>query len=67
VVMADPPWPIHMSLPYGTIRDTELLDLPVEVLSKRGLIFLWVTMRAMDLGRRCIKKWGYEITRKYCG
>lgn len=62
VVMADPPWPIHMSLPYGTIRDTELLDLPVEVLSKRGLIFLWVTMRAMDLGRRCIKKWGYEIT-----
>ncbi|KAI9875133.1 MAG: hypothetical protein M1830_008836 [Pleopsidium flavum] len=62
VVMADPPWPIHMSLPYGTIRDTELLDLPVEILSKQGLIFLWVTMRAMDLGRRCIKKWGYEIT-----
>lgn len=61
VVMADPPWPIHMSLPYGTIHDSELLDLPIEVFSTQGLIFLWVTMRAMDLGRRCIKKWGYEI------
>lgn len=61
VVMADPPWPIHMSLPYGTICDDELLSLPVEVLSEQGLIFLWVTMRALDLGRRCIRKWGYEI------
>jgi len=64
VVMANPPWPIQMSLPYGTIRDDELLNLPVEVLSEQGLIFLWVTMRATDLGRRCIRKWGYEIVRE---
>ena len=25
-----------------------------------GLIFLWVTGRAMELGRECLKIWGYE-------
>jgi mRNA (2'-O-methyladenosine-N6-)-methyltransferase len=25
-----------------------------------GLIFLWVTGRAMELGRDCLKFWGYE-------
>ena len=25
-----------------------------------GLIFLWVTGRAMELGRECLKLWGYE-------
>lgn len=64
VVMADPSWPIHMSLPYAAIRDDELLNLPAEVLSDQGVIFLWVTTRTMDLGRRCIRKWGYEAAGK---
>ena len=25
-----------------------------------GLIFLWVTGRAMELGRECLKLWGYD-------
>ena len=37
VIMADPPWDIHMELP-----------------------FLWVTGRAMELGRECLKEWNYE-------
>lgn len=32
VVMADPPWDIHMSLPYGTMKDKEMLNLRVDLL-----------------------------------
>ena len=60
VVMADPPWDIHMELPYGTMSDDEMRRLPVPTLQDEGLIFLWVTGRAMELGRECLKLWGYE-------
>ena len=52
VIMADPPWDIHMDLPYGTLRDDEMKNLP----------FLWVTGRATELARECLELWGY--TRK---
>lgn len=58
--MADPPWDIHMELPYGTMADDEMRQLPVPTLQEEGLIFLWVTGRAMELGRECLKLWGYE-------
>lgn len=51
VVMADPPWDIHMELPYGTMADDEMRTLNVPSLQTDGLIFLWVTGRAMELGR----------------
>jgi len=60
VLMADPPWDIHMELPYGTMSDDEMRRLPVPALQDEGLIFLWVTGRAMELGRECLKLWGYE-------
>eukprot|EP00088_Acartia_fossae_P070864 TRINITY_DN9588_c0_g1_i1.p1 TRINITY_DN9588_c0_g1~~TRINITY_DN9588_c0_g1_i1.p1 ORF type:complete len:429 (-),score=28.03 TRINITY_DN9588_c0_g1_i1:669-1955(-) len=60
VIMADPPWDIHMELPYGTMSDDEMRQLPVPDLQDEGLIFLWVTGRAMELGRECLKLWGYE-------
>jgi len=60
VLMADPPWDIHMELPYGTMSDDEMRRLPVPGLQDEGLIFLWVTGRAMELGRECLKLWGYE-------
>jgi len=60
VIMADPPWDIHMELPYGTMSDDEMRQLPVPYLQDDGLIFLWVTGRAMELGRECLKLWGYE-------
>lgn len=47
VVMADPPWDIHMNLPYGTMKDKEMLNLRVDLLQDNGVIFLWVTGRAM--------------------
>lgn len=55
MIMADPPWDIHMDLPYGTMEDEEMRRLPIASLQDDGYIFLWVTGRAMELGRQCLK------------
>lgn len=60
VIMADPPWDIHMELPYGTMSDDEMRQLNIPALQTDGYIFLWVTGRAMELGRECLTLWGYE-------
>lgn len=60
VIMLDPPWDIHMNLPYGTLKDKEMKSLRVDLLQNEGLIFLWVTGRAMELGRECLHLWGYR-------
>lgn len=73
--MADPPWDIHMSvcshlqplqrlipfikLPYGTMTDDEMRAMPIPTLQDEGLLFLWVTGRAMEVGRECLRVWGY--------
>ena len=49
--MADPPWDIHMNLPYETMKDKDMLNLRVDLLQDDGVIFLWVTGRAMELAR----------------
>ncbi|CAG8475934.1 3626_t:CDS:2 [Paraglomus brasilianum] len=60
VIMADPPWDIHMTLPYGTMTDDEMKAMAISDLQDEGLIFLWVTGRAMELGRECLAIWGYD-------
>ncbi|KAK5848287.1 hypothetical protein PBY51_005915 [Eleginops maclovinus] len=60
VVMADPPWDIHMELPYGTLTDDEMRKLHIPMLQDDGFLFLWVTGRAMELGRECLSLWGYD-------
>lgn len=60
VLMCDPPWDIHMSLPYGTLKDKEMKALRMDILQEDGLIFLWVTGRAMELARECLAQWGYK-------
>ena len=60
VVLADPPWDIHMDLPYGTMNDDEMKNLKINDLQDEGLIFLWVTGRAMEVGRECLEAWGYK-------
>lgn len=42
VIMADPPWDIHMELPYGTMADEEMRRLAIPSLQDDGYIFLWV-------------------------
>ncbi|KAM7533200.1 hypothetical protein Aperf_G00000123673 [Anoplocephala perfoliata] len=60
VIMADPPWDIHMELPYGTMSDDEMRKMDIPCLQDDGYLFLWVTGRAMELGRECLSLWGYE-------
>ncbi|CAL8069092.1 unnamed protein product [Calicophoron daubneyi] len=60
VIMADPPWDIHMELPYGTMSDDEMRRMDIPCLQDDGYIFLWVTGRAMELGRECLRLWGYQ-------
>lgn len=45
MVMADPPWDIHMELPYGTLTDDEMRKLNIPILQDDGFLFLWVTGR----------------------
>lgn len=60
VVLVDPPWHINMALPYLTMEDTAVKDLGFEHLQDQGIIFLWVTGRAMEVGRECLEHWGYS-------
>ncbi|KAJ3127663.1 N6-adenosine-methyltransferase subunit mettl3 [Nowakowskiella sp. JEL0407] len=60
VIMADPPWDIHMSLPYGTMTDDEMRNMAISELQDEGYLFLWVTGRATEIGRECLQIWGYE-------
>jgi mRNA m6A methyltransferase catalytic subunit len=57
--MLDPPWDIHMNLPYETMNDQEMKNLRIDLLQTDGVIFLWVTGRAMEIGRECLQTWGY--------
>ncbi|EGW33234.1 uncharacterized protein SPAPADRAFT_71109 [Spathaspora passalidarum NRRL Y-27907] len=61
-IISDPAWDIHMSLPYGTCKDDELLSLPMSELQDEGIIMLWVTGRSIEIGRRALLKWGYRIS-----
>ena len=42
------------------MKDKEMRILQVEQLQDEGMIFLWVTGRAMELGRECLELWGYS-------
>jgi mRNA (2'-O-methyladenosine-N6-)-methyltransferase len=59
IILADPPWDIHMSLPYVTMTDNSMRAMPLPALQDEGFLFLWVTSRAMELGRECMALWGY--------
>lgn len=62
VIINDPAWDIHMSLPYGTCKDSELQALDIPSLQDEGVLFLWVTGRSIDVGRKALVKWGYKIS-----
>jgi len=63
VVLADPPWRIGgMDLSYGLMSDDEIEALDLGRLqSKGGYIFVWVTMRAIPVGRRWLDRMGYTV------
>jgi mRNA (2'-O-methyladenosine-N6-)-methyltransferase len=54
-----------MNLPYGTMKDKEMKALRVDIMQDEGLIFLWVTGRAMELARDCLNLWYLNLLYKY--
>jgi mRNA (2'-O-methyladenosine-N6-)-methyltransferase len=42
------------------MTDDEMRSMKIPMLQDEGLLFLWVTGRAMELGRDCLKAWGYQ-------
>jgi N6-adenosine-specific RNA methylase IME4 len=53
------PYNLLPQLPYGTMTDDEMRAMPIPTLQDEGLLFLWVTGRAMEVGRECLRVWGY--------
>jgi len=41
------------------MTDDEMRAMPIPTLQDEGLLFLWVTGRAMEIGRECLRVWGY--------
>ena len=62
----DPPWAIGIDVPYDTLTDSQLRELNVASLQKDGYLLLWVTGRAMELGRRLLRAWGYARESELC-
>ena len=53
-----------MNLPYETLTDNQVFSnfKGIEKLQgPGGLIFVWVTGRAIELGIECLDKWGYTL------
>lgn len=47
-------------LEYDTLSNQEIMEIPVEKLSKRGFCFIWVLSGNINAGYDCLNKWGYE-------
>jgi len=43
------------------MKDEEMKALKVNQLQDQGVMFLWVTGRAMEVGRECLEIWGYKM------
>ena len=41
------------------MTDDEMKAMPIPRLQDEGILFLWVTGRAMEVGRECLRVWGY--------
>jgi hypothetical protein len=41
------------------MTDDEMRAMPIPALQDEGMLFLWVTGRAMEVGRECLRVWGY--------
>ena len=59
-------WAIGIDVPYDTLTDSQLRELNVASLQTDGYLLLWVTGRAMELGRRLLTAWGYARESELC-
>ena len=43
------------------MKDDEMKNLKIGQFQDNGIMFLWVTGRAMEVGRECLEIWGYKM------
>jgi N6-adenosine-specific RNA methylase IME4 len=43
------------------MSNQEIMNLPVEDLSRAGFCFLWVLNSQVDVGYEILNKWGYQV------
>jgi mRNA (2'-O-methyladenosine-N6-)-methyltransferase len=60
VIVVDPPWQEKQN-EAGTLTNKEILNIPIEKLSKGGFCFLWILNQNVNPGYECLNKWGYDI------
>lgn len=76
MLVVDPPWRIkggqkndsqymfsnsNFCLEYNTMSNSEIMNLPIEKLSKKGFIFLWILANQVDSCIDILNKWGYQM------
>ncbi|KAL4507171.1 hypothetical protein ABPG72_001964 [Tetrahymena utriculariae] len=79
IIYMDPPWRIKggqqfdsqfmfsnskFSLDYDTMSNKEIMDIPVEKLSNKGFLFLWILNTQMNTAIQMMQKWGYNLVDK---
>ncbi|PJF20092.1 hypothetical protein PSACC_00093 [Paramicrosporidium saccamoebae] len=71
VVVMDPPWQLAgqqptrgVALSYSQMSDREILALPIEGLSKNGLLFLWTINIKLPMALQMLRKWGYTYAQE---
>lgn len=59
-MIIDPPWEIHTKPgEENGCSDEDIANLDIASLQTSGVVFLWVTGRVLEFGRKCLEKWGY--------
>ena len=76
ILLVDPPWRIKggqkndsqfmfsnssFCLEYNTMSNSEIMNLPLEKLSSKGFIFLWILANQVDCCVAILEKWGYTL------
>ena len=70
VVLADPPWDYYGQTTkmgaagqhYDLMPDADLLAFPMRsLLTKSGVLFMWVTSPRLDFAFDCLKAWGLHF------
>ena len=62
VIVVDPPWNLSTStkrgitLNYRKLNDNQIMSIPIEKLSKNGLIFLWTLNSKLNVSLQILKK-----------
>ena len=73
VIYIDPPWhysrsydgrrPIKSKVPYPTLRDKKIINLPIgELADNDCALFLWTTLPKLKIAMAAMEAWGFEYT-----